>query len=315
MKIPVPSPFICAMSLMLLAVPAHAQATRTWVSGVGSDANPCTRTAPCQTWSGAMAKTTAGGEIDALDPGGFGVLTITKSITLDGGGGQVASVLVSGANGINVAAGSTDVVVIRNVRLQGLLGNGSNPSAAGINGISFTNGARLILDHIDVNGFSNNCVVMANTNDAMLSINNSTLENCGAGAILIAPSGATANAFVTNTVMTDSKFGLRVNDNGKAAVFNSSASDGVSNGFVAVSVSAAAEIDIADSIISNNPNSGVATAGTNAVVRLFNTAIFENGTGINTSQGGSVVSFTPATNALAGNGTAGAPNGTPIPQQ
>src|SRR5271154_435508 len=94
---------------------AHAQATRTWISGVGDDANPCSRTAPCKTWAGAISKTAAGGEIDALDPGGFGALTITKPITLDGGGGQVASVLVAGTNGITVAAGSGDAVIIRNL--------------------------------------------------------------------------------------------------------------------------------------------------------------------------------------------------------
>ena len=70
---------------------ANAQASRTWVSGVGDDANPCSRTAPCKTFAGAISKTAAGGEIDALDPGGFGALTITKAITIDGGGGQVAS--------------------------------------------------------------------------------------------------------------------------------------------------------------------------------------------------------------------------------
>ena len=80
---------------VLSTVPAHAQATRTWVSGVGDDANPCSRTAPCLTFAGAISKTAAGGEIDALDPGGFGMLTITKSITIDGGGGQVASMLPS----------------------------------------------------------------------------------------------------------------------------------------------------------------------------------------------------------------------------
>src|ERR1700723_4431285 len=76
--------------------PAHAQATRTWISGVGDDVNPCSRTAPCKTWAGAISKTSTGGEIDALDPGGFGAVTITKSITLDGGFGQVASVLTVG---------------------------------------------------------------------------------------------------------------------------------------------------------------------------------------------------------------------------
>src|SRR5215813_6945147 len=98
-----------------------AQASRTWVSGVGDDVNPCSRTAPCKTFAGAISKTADGGEIDALDPGGFGALTITKSITLDGGGGQVASVLVAGTNGIVVAAPSNAVVILRNLRLDGLL--------------------------------------------------------------------------------------------------------------------------------------------------------------------------------------------------
>src|SRR5919206_2968439 len=81
---------------------AQAQASRTWVSGVGDDANPCSRTAPCKTWQGALSKTAAGGEVDALDPGGYGGFTVTKSVTIDGGGGQVASVLVAGVNGITV---------------------------------------------------------------------------------------------------------------------------------------------------------------------------------------------------------------------
>ncbi len=91
--------------LVLGATTTYAQASRTWVSGVGDDANPCSRTAPCKTFAGAISKTAAGGEIDALDPGGFGAVTITKAITIDGGGGQVASVLVSGTNGIVVQAG------------------------------------------------------------------------------------------------------------------------------------------------------------------------------------------------------------------
>src|ERR1700724_918535 len=92
------------LSLWLPSAPAFAQATRTWVSGVGDDVNPCSRTAPCKTWAGAISKTAPGGIIDALDPGGFGALTITKPITLEGGGGQVASVLVAATNGINISA-------------------------------------------------------------------------------------------------------------------------------------------------------------------------------------------------------------------
>src|SRR5438045_9749589 len=98
----------------------YGQASRTWVSGVGDDANPCSRTAPCKTFAGAISKTAAGGEIDALDPAGFGAVTITKAITLDGGGAQVASILAAGTNAITVAAGPNDVVIIRNLRLNGV---------------------------------------------------------------------------------------------------------------------------------------------------------------------------------------------------
>src|ERR1700761_6283859 len=121
---------------LLASAPAHAQATRTWVSGVGDDANPCSRTAPCKTFAGAISKTAPGGEIDALDPAGYGAVTITKAITIDGGGGQVASVLVAGTNGIVVQAGATDIVILRNLRINGISGSGNG----GINGIRFLAG-------------------------------------------------------------------------------------------------------------------------------------------------------------------------------
>src|SRR4026208_2182846 len=93
----------CALAFAPLA---HAQATRTWVSGVGDDANPCSRTAPCKTFAGAIAKTAATGEISVLDPAGYGPVTITKSITISGDG-TLASILNTGVNGIIVNAGST----------------------------------------------------------------------------------------------------------------------------------------------------------------------------------------------------------------
>src|ERR1700742_989506 len=93
------------------AVAAHAQATRTWVSGTGDDANPCSRTAPCKTFAGAISKTAAAGEINVIDTGGFGAVTITKAITIRSDHIE-AGVLVSGTNGITVAAGPTDAVVL-----------------------------------------------------------------------------------------------------------------------------------------------------------------------------------------------------------
>src|SRR5207302_5439746 len=135
------------LAFCLSAGGAQAQASRTWVSGVGDDANPCSRTAPCKTFAGAISKTAAGGEIDALDPGGFGAVTITKAITIDGGGGQVAGVLVSGTNGIVVAANPlTDVVILRNLRINGI--------GTGLNGIRFLAGKALIVENCNIFGFT-----------------------------------------------------------------------------------------------------------------------------------------------------------------
>jgi len=133
-----------AMTVMFISL-THAQATRTWVSGVGDDVNPCSRTAPCKTFAGAISKTAAGGEIDALDPGGFGAVTITKAITIDGGGGQVAGILGAGTNGINVAAGPADIVTLRNIQLNG--------AGTGLIGISYTSGLGLIVEHCNISGF------------------------------------------------------------------------------------------------------------------------------------------------------------------
>jgi hypothetical protein len=138
--------------VVLSATMMFAQASRTWVSGVGDDANPCSRTAPCKTFAGAISKTAAGGEIDALDPGGYGALTITKAITLDGGGGQVASVLVAGTNGIVVAAGANDVVILRNLRINGIVGSGNG----GINGVRFLSGKDLNVEDCYIFGFTTN---------------------------------------------------------------------------------------------------------------------------------------------------------------
>src|SRR5215469_12342179 len=159
---------------LLFAAPANAQATRTWVSGVGDDANPCSRTAPCKTWAGAISKTANGGEIDALDPGGFGALTITKSLTLDGGGGQVASTLATGGvSGIVVAATATDVVILRNIRFNGGTFN------AGANGIRFISGKFLSIENCDIFGWSNNGIDISNNQNSSVQVKNTTSTNNG----------------------------------------------------------------------------------------------------------------------------------------
>src|SRR3954468_8505500 len=143
-----------AIFAFAFASAAQAQATRTWVSGVGDDVNPCSRTAPCKTFAGAISKTAAGGEIDVLDPGGFGAVTITKSMTIDGTTGSgFGSILAAGTNGVNVndsASGTpqTSIVRLRNLSIQG--------AGTGFDGIRFTSGRALYVENCQVYGFRGN---------------------------------------------------------------------------------------------------------------------------------------------------------------
>src|SRR5881394_871861 len=121
--------------VLLAAALGFGQASRTWVSGVGDDANPCSRTAPCKTFAGAISKTAQGGEIDALDPGGFGTVSIGKAITIDGSG-TFASILNSGVNGININATANDFVTIRGLSIQGA----RQAPTPGVTGIKYNTG-------------------------------------------------------------------------------------------------------------------------------------------------------------------------------
>jgi len=289
------------------SAPAYAQATRTWVSGVGDDANPCSRTAPCKTFAGAISKTAAGGEIDALDPGGFGALTITKAITLDGGAGQVASVLTSGTNALVVAAGPNDIVHIRNLELQGVAQTGS----PGFAGILFSTGAALHVENVRIYDFLDRCIDFepSQATNSVLEVNQSILTDCAGGGVLVKPAGGgSAAANLIGVTSSRNLYGLRVEDNGKATVQESSLSANVNNGILAVSNSAPSEINVERSVSSNNVGTGVATAGAAATIRLSQVGIFDNGTGISTASGGQILSF--GNNQNAGNGTNGAPSST-----
>src|SRR4051812_11174556 len=132
-----------AIFTLAFASLAQAQATRTWVSGVGDDVNPCSRTAPCKTFAGAISKTAAGGEIDCLDPGGFGAVTATKSITIDGtNGAGFGSILASGTNGVNVNDSATATPGTIVVTLRRLSINGAG-SVLGVNGINISSGLKV----------------------------------------------------------------------------------------------------------------------------------------------------------------------------
>src|SRR5262245_47268967 len=165
---------------------ANGQATRTWVSGVGDDANPCSRTAPCKTFAGAISKTALGGEISVLDPGGFGVVTITKAITINGDG-TLAGILSAATNGIIVAAGANDIVYIRNVSING--------AGSGLNGIKFLSGKALHVENCNIYGIGNNTagyghgiVVALTATGGNLFVKDTNIKNCAVDGVNVATS-------------------------------------------------------------------------------------------------------------------------------
>jgi hypothetical protein len=291
---------------VLCTVPAHAQATRTWVSGVGDDANPCSRTAPCLTFAGAISKTAAGGEIDALDPGGFGTLTITKSITIDGGGGggQVASVMASGGPGIIVSAGATDIVTIRNVQFQGNLGNGSSPGNAGNNAIQFNSGAMLSIDNCRIDGFSASGIYANTSANAILNVTDTMITNTADG-IDLAPFGSALNGSIDHTTIRKmSVYGIVPSGSVYFTVTNSTIVNAAGTGVLA---DTGAVLEVDSSSVTNN-NTAFAAAG--GIIRISRNTIYDNNTNFSIA-GGTIA--TGGNNFVAVNGSQ-APNGS-ITQQ
>src|ERR1044071_3382223 len=140
---------------------AQAQANRTWVSGVGDDNNPCSRTAPCKTFAGAYDNTAEGGEIDVLDPGGYGALIINKAITIDGGTGTGwAGIQVGMFPGLTVDISTSSnhpndaVVILRNLSFNGL--SQTNTFIPGANGISYVRGAQLKVENCQFQNLTTN---------------------------------------------------------------------------------------------------------------------------------------------------------------
>jgi hypothetical protein len=305
--------FASCLIVLMLAAPAHAQATRTWVSGVGDDANPCSRTAPCKTFAGAISKTALNGEIDCLDPGGFGAVTITKSITIDCHA-TFGSILNSGTNGIFVAFDSFNAGDVRKtVRIRGVNFNGAD---TGVNGIRITGGSTItagvvVIEDCLIDGnFSGSAhgIVDERVGGGELYISNTTVRNTGSIGIMINPGAGTAvgqiiAATLDNVRVQNCSTGLGVGNNGVVVVNRSVFSGHTSAGIAVSGTGAAAQVSVNGSIVTANNGIGIQNLGGTVTIRLSNNDIAFNGTAIS----GATQSFT--NNRIAGNGTVGtAPN-------
>jgi hypothetical protein len=271
-----------AFAAIGFASPASAQATRTWVSGVGDDVNPCSRTAPCKTFAGAISKTAAGGEINCLDPGGFGAVTINKSLTIDchfTEGGALA-----GGNGIVVNALSTDVVTIRGLDIFGV-----NPPS---NGVRVLVAAAVHIEDCVIRRFnaanSYGISFQPSNAQAHLFVTNTTISQNGTsgsgGGILIQPTGTSIGRVSLDNVRVknNNNFGINVDSTGNTGlgvvvVANKTESSGNVNTGINFNAGGAVIIGLVrDSTILFNSASGIAANGVGATIRVSNVALFNN---------------------------------------
>jgi hypothetical protein len=257
-----------AVSTALYAVPANAQATRTWVSGVGDDANPCSRTAPCKTFAGAISKTAASGEINCIDPGGFGAVTITKSIAIDCANTEAGVLATIGGSGIIVNALASDVITLRGLDIDG--------AGTGANGIRVLSAASVTVDRVVVRGFraaGGNGITFAPTAASKLFVADSLITNNGnggtSGGILVRPTGtASANVILDNVRVEANNFGILFDGAGGTGGIRATVRGGMSSG--------------------NTLNGiGISSAGTSTLVMIDNVAVTSNLSGIVSAGAGS----------------------------
>lgn len=276
--------------LTMVSTAAFGQATRTWVSGVGDDVNPCSRTAPCKTFAGAISKTAAGGEINVLDPGGFGTVTITKSITIDGGG-TYASILNSSTNGVNVSAAATDTITLRNLTINGA---GSANSVSGLKAVNITTAKQVIIENVNILGSQTGISATPSTANLSLFVTNVTITNCSVSGVSVSPTSVSVSTYleelrVSNIGTTTAHDGIFAGANTTTHLRNVRVFKSAGAGFHTNGTGASATID--QSSFVRNGGDGVLIEGAGSFARISDTTSTQNsGAGFRLT-GGSIFSY------------------------
>jgi hypothetical protein len=286
------------------AAVAQAQATRTWVSGVGDDVNPCSRTAPCKTYAGAISKTAKDGEISTLDPGGFGTVTITKSITINGGGGgQGYGSILSALAPQGVLVNITDVNDIRKtVRLDWLNINGAS---TGTDGIRMIAGSALHIDNCLIDGVTGQGIEV-NVASAVVSelyVSNTVVRNAATDGVLVQNTAVGGLVLATlNNIQLQNGAGDGVESGARSrtTIRNSNIStfNGGSSAGVRASGTSDVDVNVDNCELLYNNNGVRVDVGT---ARVGRSTISGNATGLN-NVGGTLKNVT-GTNVNDGNTT------------
>jgi hypothetical protein len=288
---------LVAACLSASSVPSSATTFDAYISSTGTDTGSCFRNAPCATLAYAFTQLAVNGVIHVVDQGTYGVVTITHSVTIDGGG-LVSSTAGGGVTITNsaifkVAAGASDVVTIKNITISGQSGLGTGQPSA----IAVTSVGALHVEDCTFAGFSSAGVDFRATN-ALLDMKNVTITDVGNGDGVYV---ANARATLEHVSISRTQTAVLAAGSSSVSIAHSTA-NGNGSGFVAA-YGPTAEIHVDDCTMTDNQWAVVAGQGAKAYVSrssLFNnyiTALFNDGSSFLVSYGD---------NRFAGNASDGA---------
>jgi hypothetical protein len=293
------------------ALLAHAQATRTWVKAApsGDDANPCSRSAPCATFAGAISKTREGGEIDVINPGSYGAVTILKAITIDGGTGAGWAGILSTENGngitVNVTSGTnvdSAVVILRNLTLNGAK---QGPGTGGAVGIHVIKVQELHLEHINIQNFNQNGIDVNGADTIKVFMQHVALSRDATAVSLNTAAGFFAAAYMDDVTINGNTNGVNTVANGFAIIRNSffAANTGATNG--AIKASSGCAVYVENCMFTGNTIA--VNADTGGTVSISNNSFYGNTTALT---GGGTIATATNSNKFFGNSSDGATNAT-----
>lgn len=251
---------VLAALTIFTASAASAQATRTWVSGTGDDAELCSRTEPCKTFAGAILKTAPGGEINVLDPGGFGSVVITKSMTIDGLG-ITGGILVSGSHGFIINASATSKIILRNLMIDGSTATGSSADCPSCHGIRFIAGGELTVQNLTIQNIKGNAIEINQTQTSVTNIRNLTTENVAGVAVRAVTTSGQAVVIIDDSHLRATTEGVLASGN--------------------------ARISVRDSVVSK-VTTGIRTTGANSIINVENAFVSFCATGLQASAGSTI---------------------------
>jgi hypothetical protein len=272
----------------LSTAPAQAGPNRTWVSGHGTDSGACALAAPCRTFAFALTQTAAGGEIDVLDPAGYGPVTIDKAISIVNDGAGAAAIGAGSGNRVTINAGASDSVHLRGLTIEGL--------GSGANGILFNTGKSLAIENCVIRNFAGTGINIVPSTSSSFSVSNTIASNNGNNGIFAKPGGGIVTGVLSKVTANNNGTGIFAAGSSvtgaslNVTIVDSEASNNGNLGVVA-GASVGTTAVIVRNVIASGNKTGLEADGIGAILWVAHSVVTGNGTGVSTSVSGIINSY------------------------